>query len=273
MSIRRMKLAAGEVLVVGSDRGGVGKTMVAETVVTRMEAQGVRPLVIEIEAEPRLMNVLGPDWVRCLRIAAHGPEELERDPSLLYEVWEELGDAIIGAKLPVVVDLGANLTKALAGYLAEVGEEGPFGDGAAMWFLGVTGGDRFSLNSVNHGLAYVQQALPASHRWLVVNEYNPRFQVQNESPVVQSMVRAHALEGVMRLPGCTAPTLQTVVDANMRLATAAMQGHEHWIAEDYGMSESRRSVRRLRAFLADAMAMLDPIFPDAPEGPMAGGPA
>lgn len=265
MSHARMKLAAGEVVVVGSDRGGVGKTMVAETVVTRMEAHGVRPLVIEIEAEPRLTNVLGADWVRCLRIAAHSPEELERDPSLLYELWEQLGDAVIAARQPVVVDLGANLTKALAGYLAEVGEEGPFGDGAGLWFLGVTGGDRFSLNSVNHGLAYMQQALPPSHRWLVVNEQNPRFQVQNDSPVITGMVRAHGLEGVLRLPACTAPTLQSVVDDNMRLATAALKGHEYWVSLDYGVSEARRSVRRMRAFLADAVAMLDPIFPEVPD--------
>lgn len=261
MSIEKMKLTAGEVVIIGSDRGGVGKTMVAETVVTRMEAHGVRPLVIEIEAEPRLMHVLGPEWVRCIRIATHGPEELEKDPALLYEVWEELGDAVLAAQLPVVVDLGANLTKALAGYLVEVGDEGTFGDGADLWFLGITAGDRFSLNSVNHGLAYMSQALPASHRWLVVNEHNPRFQIRNDSPVVEEMVRAHGLEGVMRLPGCTAPTLQSVVDENMRLATAAMQGHEHWVAREYGVSESRRSVRRLRAFLADGMSMLDPIFP------------
>ncbi|HEV7455727.1 MAG TPA: hypothetical protein VGN96_03045 [Roseococcus sp.] len=263
MSPGRMTLAAGEVVLVGSDRGGVGKTMVAETVITRMEAQGVRPMVIEIEAEPRLMSVLGPDWVRCLRIAAHGPEELERDPGLLYEVWEELGDAVLGATRPVVVDLGANLTKALAGYLAEVGDEGPFGTGGGTWFLGVTGGDRFSLNSVNHGLAYMQQALPASQRWLVVNEHNPRLQVASDSPVVQRMVKEHGLRGVMRLPACTAPTLQGVVDENMRLATAAMHGHEHWVEKGYGVSESRRSVRRLRSFLADAMEMLAPIFPEA----------
>lgn len=263
MSAPRMSLTQGEVVIIGSDRGGVGKTMVAETVATRMEAQGMRPFVIEIEAEPRLMSVLGPDWVRCLRIAAHGPEELERDPGLLYEVWEELGDAVLAATRPVLVDLGANLTKALAGYLAEVGEEGPFGAGAGTWFLGVTGGDRFSLNSVNHGLAYIQQSLPASHRWLVVNEHNPRLQVASDSPVVQTMVKAHGLEGVMRLPACTAPTLQSVVDENMRLAAAAMQGHEHWVAKGYGVSESRRSVRRLRSFLADAMEMLEPIFPEA----------
>ena len=268
MTPKSMKLAAGEVVVIGSDRGGVGKTMVAELVVTRMEAHGVRPVVIEVEAEPRLTHVLGADTVRCLRIAAHGPEELEKDPGLLYETWEELGDTIVASKRPVVVDLGANLTKALAAYLADVGGEGPFGEGDDLWFLGVTGGDRFSLNSVNHGLAYMQQAVPNSHRWLVINEHNPRFRIANDSEPVLAMTRAHGLEGLMRLAGCTAPTLQTVVDENMRLATAALLDHEHWVKKEYGVSESRRSVRRLRSFLADGMSMLDPMFPSiATAGP------
>lgn len=256
-----MSLKAGEVVLIGSDRGGVGKTMTAEMVVTRMECHGIEPVVVEVEAEPRLRDVLGAKMVRSLRIAGHGPEELERDPSLLYEVWEELGDIILSAAAPVVVDLGANLTKALAAYLAEVGSEGPFGTGEKLWFLGITGGDRFSLSSVNHGLSYMQQAVPRSHRWLVVNEQNPRFQITTESEPVQAMVRAHGLEGVMRLHACTAPVLQTVVDESQRLADAALREASHWAAKGYGQSESRRAVRRLRAFLAEATAMLDPVFP------------
>ncbi|NKC33400.1 hypothetical protein [Falsiroseomonas selenitidurans] len=256
-----MKLKAGEVVLVGSDRGGVGKTMTAELVATRIECHGITPVVVEVEAEPRLREVLGEAMVRSLRIASHGPEELERDPALLYEVWEELGDIILGADAPVVVDLGANLTKALAAYLAEVGTEGPFGSGETLWFLGITGGDRFSLSSVNHGLSYMQQAVPRSHRWLVINEQNPRFQIGTDSEPVQAMVRAHRLEGVMRLQACTAPVLQTVVDESQRLADAAVREAAYWSAKGYGQSESRRAVRRLRAFLAEATAMLDPIFP------------
>lgn len=256
-----LSLKAGEVVLIGSDRGGVGKTMTAELVSTRMECHGVMPVVVEVEAEPRLRDVLGEKMVRSLRIAGHGPEELERDPSLLYEVWEELGDIIIGASSPVVVDLGANLTKALAAYLAEVGSEGPFGNGEKLWFLGVTGGDRFSLSSVNHGLSYMQQALPRSNRWLVINEQNPRFQVGTDSEPIQAMVRAHGLKGVMRLLACTAPVLQTVVDESQRLADAALRDASYWSSKGYGQSESRRAVRRLRAFLAEGTAMLDPIFP------------
>lgn len=263
---RRMRLAAGETVVVGSDRGGVGKTMTAEVVVTRMEAHGIRPVVVEVESEPRLRHVLGEANVTSLRVSAHGPEQLEKDPSLLYEVWEALGDAILGARAPVVVDLGANLTKPLARYLAEVEDEGPFGTGERLWFLGVTGGDRFSLNSVNHGLAYMQQAAPASHRWLVVNEQNPRFQIASDSAPVQAMVRAHGLDGVMRLAACTSPTLQTVVDESHRLSKAALEPPEFWVERGYGISEARRGVRRLRSFLAEAMEMLDPIFPPAGEG-------
>lgn len=250
----------GETVVVGSDRGGVGKTMTAEIVATRFESEGVRPIVVEVEAEPRLRSVLGNDMVKSIRIASHGPEDLERDPSLLYEVWEQLGDIVFGAKAPVVVDLGANLTKALAVYLAEVGEEGPFGAGEKLWFLGVSGGDRFSLQSVNHGLSYMAQALPDSNRWLVVNEQNPRFQIASDSAPIREMAQAHALQGVMRLPACTAPTLQTVVDEGLRLAFAAMQAPEYWVEKGYGLSESRRGARRLRSFMAEAMAMLDPIF-------------
>jgi hypothetical protein len=261
VTIAKLALQPREAVVVGSDRGGVGKTMTAEIVATCFESHGVRPVVIEVEAEPRLRSVIGADMVKTLRIAAHGPEDLERDPSLLYEVWEELGDLVFAAKAPVVIDLGANLTKALAVYLAEVGEEGPFGSGDHLWFLGVTGGDRFSLQSVNHGLSYMRQAVPNSHRWLVVNEQNPRFQIASDSAPVREMCETHALQGVMRLPGCTAPTLQAVVDENLRLSFAALQPPEYWVGKGYGLSESRRAVRRLRSFRAEAMSMLEPIFP------------
>jgi transposase-like protein len=79
---------------------------------------------------------------------------------------------------------------------------------------------------------------------------------------LQEQIRElHRLDGVMRLQACTAPVLQTVVDESQRLAHAAMQDSAHWTAKGYGQSESRRAVRRLRAFLAEATAMLDPIFP------------
>ena len=256
-----MQLVAGEVVVVGSDRGGVGKTMTAEIVATRMELSGVVPIIIEVEAEPRLRDVFGSGYVNTIRISRHTPEAIERDPSLLYEVWDELGDAVLTANRPVVIDLGANLTRALAMYLNEVGQDGPFGLGEQLWFLGVTGSDRFSLNSLNYGLSYMSQVVPASHRWIVINEQNNRFSVASDSDAIQTMVRNHGVEGVMRLPACTSPALQVVVDAPMRVTSAAEQDADFWISKGYGNSESRRAVRKFRRFLVDAVDMLDPIFP------------
>jgi hypothetical protein len=259
-----MTLRAGEVAIVGTDRGGVGKTMTAEVIITRMEAHGVSPLIIEVESEPRLGQVLADRDVLTIRVAKHSPEDLERDPALLYEVWEQIGDTVLGADRPVVIDLGANLTRAAAAYLNEVREDGPFGDGAGVWFFGVTAGDRFSLNSVNHGFAFIAQALAASHRWLVINETNARFHVPNDSPPVQAMRSAHSLRGVLRLPPCLSPALQTAVDSFMPMAMAAAKPADFWVECGYGPSEARRATRRFRAFLADAMSMLDPVFPARP---------
>lgn len=260
----RMKLQSGEVVIVGTDRGGVGKTMTAELVVTRMEAHGVVPVVIEVETEARLREVMGDDMVRTIRIGQHSPEDIERDPGLLYAIWEELGDAVLTARAPVVVDLGANLTRALATYLYEVGEDGPFGTGEQIWFLGVTGSDRFSLNSVNFGLSYMAQALPGCHRWLVINDQNPRFSVATDNPAIRTIVQNNGVEGVIRIPACSSPAFEAAVNNAMRLTAAAEREAEFWGAWGYGPSESRRAVRRFRRFLAESIEAMEPLFPRLP---------
>ncbi len=82
-----------ETAAFGSDRGGVGKSKAAELQISRHFLQhGKLPTIIEVEADPRLSLIYGQANVKLFRIAQDRLVDIERDPSLVYKVWDAIGD-------------------------------------------------------------------------------------------------------------------------------------------------------------------------------------
>lgn len=249
-----------ETAAFGSDRGGVGKSKAAELRISRHFLQhGRLPTIVEVEADPRLSLIYGEDKVQLFRIAQDSLGAIERDPSLVYRMWDRIGDLCMTAKGTVVLDIGANLTRTFALWLNEYGEDGPFGAAAPLGFFGVTTGDALAVQSLNQALAYVAQAAPESRRFVVVNERDARFPLASDAPALREIVKAHGVRGVLRMPACLSPGLAHVVDRHMRLDEAAAKPIEWWERTcGFPRLEAVRAHRRLVAFLDDGARMFDP---------------
>jgi hypothetical protein len=255
-----------ETAAFGSDRGGVGKSKATELRISRHLLQhGKLPTIIEVEADPRLSLIYGQDAVQLFRIAQDSLGDIERNPSLVYRMWDQIGDVCMRAKGLVVLDIGANLTRTFALWLNEYGEDGPFGTGTPLSFFGVTTGDALAVQSVNQALGYVAQAVPDSRRFVIINERDARFPLASDAPALKEMVKAHGVGGVLRMPACMSPGLAHMVDRHMRLDTAAALTADAWEkACGFPRLEAVRAQRRMVAFLDDGTQMFDAAY-----GPMA----
>lgn len=255
-----------ETAAFGSDRGGVGKSKAAELRISRhLLRHGALPTIIEVEADPRLTLVYGAENVKLFRVAQERLADIERDPSLVYRTWEAVGEVCMASKQPVVLDIGANLTRPFALWLNEYGEDGPFGAGAPLGFFAVTTGDALAVRSCNQALAYVAQAVPESRRFVVVNERDARFPLASDAAAVKEMAKAHGVRAVLRMPACLSPGLAYVVDRHMRLDEAAAMDAAAWEkACGFPRLEAVRAQRRMVAFLDDGVRAFDAAY-----GPMA----
>lgn len=256
-----------ETAAFGSDRGGVGKSKAAELRIGRhLLEHGRLPAIIEVESDPRLAQIYGEDSVRLFRIAQDKLVDLERNPSLVYRMWDQIGEICMSAKGDVVLDIGANLTRTFALWLNEYGEDGPFAEGAPLTFYGVTTGDGHAVQSVNQALSYVAQAVPDSRRCLVINERDAQFPLASDAPSVRGMMAAHGLAAVLRMPACMSPGLPHVVDRHLRLDEAAARPVAWWEREcGLPRLEAVRAQRRLIAFLDEGTRMFDPVYGTVPE--------
>lgn len=252
-----------ETAAFGSDKGGVGKSLAAALRISRhfLEA-GKLPAIIEVESDPRLSRVYGEDNVKLFRIGQDKLSDIERDPSLVYRLWDQIGELCMKAKAPVVLDIGANLTRTFALWLNEYGEDGPWGTGAGLSFFGVTTGDDMAVQSVNRALSYVSQAVPDSRRFLVVNERDEaRFPLASDGAAVKQIVKANGVAGVLRLPLNISPGFAHVVDKHMRLDAAVLMTPDQWQkACGFTRMEAVRAHRHMVAFVDEGTRTFDAAY-------------
>ncbi len=123
------------------------------------------------------------------------------------------------SKVPVVIDVGANLTKAFASYIAEQAEHGAWGAGAGFTFYSVTTGEPNAAEAARDALHYMGQALPESRRYLIVNGRDERFlPLDVDGPGVKTIVSDTGAHGALRVPACTSQAFSAVVDRHMPLS-------------------------------------------------------
>ena len=251
-----------ETVCFGSDKGGVGKSLAASLWIARyqMANGGKLPTIVEVEARPRLAKMYGTDRVKHFGANQHTPEEIEADPSLTYETWDGVAGVARAAKSPVVIDVGANMTRSFAAYLAEMGDSGAWGRGADFSFYSVTTGEPNAVDAARDGLGFMAQALPESRRFLVVNGRDERIlPLDVDGPGVRSIVEETRAHGALRVPACTSQAFSAVVDRHMPLVEAAKVEPAVW-EKDCGLTfdAAARAARRLALFLRDGVAAFEP---------------
>lgn len=184
--------ATGEILmhppvcVVGNDKGGVGKDLVAEGLYLAALRAGLQPSLIEVEVARRLGQLY--PAATYIAAGATSPEELYRDPDRAFAPLDEMAIACRKPGQLGIVCLGANLTGALQMWSRTNGQAA-FGDGAGICFAIVLTMNRGALASGLANLYELGRLYPAARRVAVLNESVADF-IQDDRNLAKRLTQA-----------------------------------------------------------------------------------
>lgn len=97
------------VILVGGDKGGLGKDLASEGVYLAAASAGLNPRLYEIEIEPRMARKF-PDSIH-IGIGTPSAEELYRRPDILFQPLDQAAEGWLKDELAIVC-CGANVTSA-----------------------------------------------------------------------------------------------------------------------------------------------------------------
>ena len=158
-------------IVVGNDKGGVGKDAIAEAVFVAAAQRGLAARLIELESSTRL-GQLYPD-ATTIRVETPAPEILYRTPDVIYAPFDEAAQIWRSEGLSIT-SLGANMT---AGLLAWGRAHGRLmlHDGEGMTIVIVLTMSRAALASGLTNLYDAGIVFPKARRVAVLNDVHADF--------------------------------------------------------------------------------------------------
>lgn len=193
-------------IIVGNQKGGVGKDKTAEFIYTGAVAKGPVRL-IEFEAESRLNPDYFADMISIQ--TGHSPEEIRQDPNLASDSFASLLEALKRKDCLNLVVLGASLMTPLFSFLAMgKGRTGRrvFAEGEDLIFVFPTTMQDQSLSALSAHLIETQ-AFPKAGRFVVLNDVVADF-IEGD-PYVRELIAEGQGGGkpveIIRMKRCNAP--------------------------------------------------------------------
>jgi len=153
-------------IIIGNDKGGVGKDLVAEGIYLAALRAGASPVLFEVEVSKRLA-LLYPT-AAYISAGAIEPAEIYRNPDAVFAPLDEATAAWRQAPLAIAC-LGANITGAFQVWSTTNGATA-FGDGKDLIFAIVLTMNRDALAAGLSNLYELGRLYPAARRIAVLNE-------------------------------------------------------------------------------------------------------
>lgn len=171
MNKSKLLSSSANIIVIGNDKGGVGKDQAAEGLKITLMRAGHDHQLIEIESQKRLGH-LYPD-THFIEANAIGADEVYANPDAVFQPMDTLASLVQQSPISVVC-LGANLTGAFLAW-SETNGHRVFGDGSNLHFVCLLTMNRAALaagltNLFDFGLQY-----PAARRTAIRNEFAAPF--------------------------------------------------------------------------------------------------
>ncbi|MDQ0314883.1 hypothetical protein [Amorphus orientalis] len=158
-------------IIVGNDRGGVGKDLVSELLWRSAQELDPSARLIEVETAPRLSRIIdAAEWIE-VQHASH--EEIYHNPDVVFSAMDALGERVLAGP-PTVCCLGANLTSALLKWGESTGAAYLGAGENLLWVVPLTM-NRASLASGLQALWSMGQLFPRARRLAVLNEAVAQF--------------------------------------------------------------------------------------------------
>lgn len=252
--------------LIGSDKGGVGKSLLAQIMANAHDRAGVPLKVVEIDHQRKLTSVLG-DRVD-LSLGAHpGLADLERDRAAAGRFFDAAYD--IWSSHDSVTDLGANVTTTLFDWMkhrdvAELAVQ----DGLTFRFVAVATPDDQALRSAVEGLERSKSVLGNNvSLMLVLNDaagvagFAP-YEKTAEWKAIDSIRERHGLN-VIHLPRCESSILDWGRAWKLTIIQL-VEAHDQIdrIAAEAGFSrlERRHQVKLFIEWVSAIQSSLSPLF-------------
>jgi hypothetical protein len=258
---RKPKIAT----VIGSDKGGIGKSLIASLLADAYE-QARRPLsVIEIDHQGKLRTSMGKRVNLSLGASADLGEiakdrkYAERFYNPVFNCWRD-GDTL--------TDLGANVTTQLFNWMQQchIGELAAIDD-IRFRFVAVTTPDDQALRSAYSALcSAVRQLGEGSEFYLVLNAFssNRGFDLLEHHPVFKDLanLRQQIALNLLFIPNCDSDLME-YGRARALSPLAVYQERERLIEEmGLGRVEAHTEQKRFVSWMMEVQESLRPLFVD-----------
>jgi hypothetical protein len=249
------------VIIVGGDKGGIGKDLVAEGLFLAAVQRGLTPTMYEIEIERR-MGTKYPSSV-FVATGAPSPEALYARPDSLFEPLDRAAAQMAREEL-AIVNAGASVTTALLRWSAgEVGKAF-FGAGQGLHFVCLMTMQDQALRSGFSNLSLFGETYPEAQRTVVLNPLIAEF-VDGDRNIDRALDVATGCGrpiSVVRVERMAAPCWGYMTNLG-RLDEVAIKTWKDLV--DLGLPEAPaiRSMGIFEVWLKRFLASLGPILPDA----------
>jgi hypothetical protein len=256
--------------LVGSDKGGVGKSMVSLVMALVFDKAGIPLTVVEIDNQRKLSTVLGAGRVN-LSLAA-GPElrETVRNRHAAESFYNDVYAA--WSKGASVTDLGANVTTSLLAWyrqcdIAELAAE----DNVSFRFVACASPDDQALRSALAAVKDASETLgPNAECYVVLNDlfglkgFQP-YEV-NESYVELKRLAASNKVRLIEVPFCESLLLEHGKAIGLNPLQVIQRFEEVSKAAGLDQISSRVHKKKMVKWLMDIQSALEPLLVvDAPE--------
>lgn len=253
-------------IVVGSSKGGVGKSFIATTCIDLLEIEGYEARVVQIDEQNRLPTLF-PNRVQTVSLASL--DDVRSDPAASITAFDglyaEIEKTMID-KQPLVVDVGGLAQIPIEEYLgiADVDEDLAASGIRVLWLIPTTA-EPESMRAAVRTAEAVGRVLPSARRTIVLNLRDGPFRFYPGSPA--DVLWRQQLEpfcrrlGAVELPVIAAGSWAPFEMAGKRfidVVAADIDDIQSWTGRSRPASKVIRG--DVAAFVAAADAALGPLL-------------
>lgn len=143
---------------IANDKGGVGKSLVAQFCVLALDANGLNPDIIEYDNQPKMRSLFGADRVETNSIGLNADGSGDLEDGVMS--WDPLLEKLLGDK-SFVVDFGAQAWAGFSEWAESIALE-QYYKGKGLSIIVPVTADREALNGAIRVLKSARQLLPSA---------------------------------------------------------------------------------------------------------------
>lgn len=245
-------------LVVCNDRGGLGKTLLANFLMTTVSELELKARLIEYDVNSRLEGHFIPERLEWRRISQDFLEVMNQGGDALFNYWDPLAPELQEGGL--IIDFGANVSNAFFDWADLSGVDYYLGQGEALTFFVPVTADMAAARTGIGTLHRIHAIFPRARRVLVENEYSGRFTDFQDPEYDQqkAVLIANQEIDVITMPACRAQSVWPRVAAQ-RLARLARVDRNALVEMGIDPLKASRSLPLISGWITDFIERLKPI--------------